>query len=48
MPLNGTDYEDAAELEVCTLENAIYMGMKNDVSFLFDSEKKWGRRSIYL
>lgn len=36
--LNGTDYEDAAELEVCTLENAIYMGMKNDVSFLFDSE----------
>lgn len=36
--LNGTDYEDAAELEVCMLENAIYMGMKNDVSFLFDSE----------
>lgn len=36
--LNGTEYEDAAELEVCTLENAIYMGMKNDVSFLFDSE----------
>lgn len=36
--LNGTDYRQAEELEICTLENAIYMGIKNDVSFLFDSE----------
>ncbi len=32
--LNGTDYQDENELEIYTLENAIYMGMKNDVSFL--------------
>ena len=36
--LNGTVYENTGELEICTLENAIYMGFKNDVSFLFDSE----------
>ena len=32
--INGTFYENAEELEVNTLENALYMGMKNDVSFL--------------
>ena len=36
--LNGTVYENTGDLEICTLENAIYMGFKNDVSFLFDSE----------
>ena len=36
--LNGTAYEDTSAMEICTLENAIYMGVKNDVSFLFDSE----------
>lgn len=36
--LNGTDYQDAGELEITTLENAIYMSFKNDVSFLFDSQ----------
>lgn len=36
--LNGTDYQDESELEIYTLENAIYMGMKNDVSFLLMSE----------
>ncbi len=36
--LNGTDYRDEEELEISTLENAIYMGMKNDVSFLLLSE----------
>lgn len=36
--LNGTAYEDTGAMEICTLENAIYMGVKNDVSFLFDSE----------
>lgn len=35
--LNGTDYQDPEELTVTTLENAIYFGMKNDVSFLPDS-----------
>lgn len=36
--LNGTDYRDPDELENYTLENAIYMAMKNDVSFLLGSE----------
>lgn len=36
--LNGTSYGDTDNMEICTLENAIYMGVKNDVSFLFDSE----------
>lgn len=36
--LNGTDYQNQEELEVYTLENAIYLGVKNDVSFLLDSE----------
>ena len=33
--INGTTYENPEALEIVTLENAIYMGMKNDVSFLF-------------
>lgn len=36
--LNGTDYTDVSGLEVTTLENAVYMNYKNDVSFVFDSE----------
>lgn len=34
--VNGTDYTDEESLEVNTLKNAIYMNIKNDVSFLFD------------
>lgn len=36
--LNGTDYRNPEELETYTLENAIYMAIKNDVSFLLGSE----------
>ncbi|MDO4332489.1 MAG: hypothetical protein Q4C58_07335 [Eubacteriales bacterium] len=36
--LNGTDYQNPEELETYTLENAIYMAVKNDVSFLLGSE----------
>ena len=36
--LNGTDYTDAAKLEITTLENAVFMSVKNDVSFVFLSE----------
>ena len=32
--LNGTAYTDIAKLQYNTLENAIYMNVKNDVSFL--------------
>lgn len=36
--LNGTAYTDESLLEFNTLENAIYMGMKNDLSFFIMSE----------
>ena len=32
--MNGTNYTNPDDLVVTTLENAIYMGLKNDVSFL--------------
>ena len=32
--LNGTAYTDATLMEYNTLENAIYMSMKNDLSFV--------------
>lgn len=35
--LNGTNYDNPDELEITTLENAIYLSMHNDVSFLLDS-----------
>ncbi len=34
--VNDTDYDDLEALEIVTLENAIYMSMKNDVSCLID------------
>ncbi len=33
---NGSNYTNADDLEVNTLRNAIYLGMKNDVSFIFE------------
>ena len=36
--LNKTDYTDVDGLEITTLENAVYMNYKNDVSFIFDYE----------
>ena len=35
--INGTTYEDPSALEIVTLENAIYMGMKNDLAFIIDT-----------
>ena len=35
--INGTGYENPEELEIVTLENAIYMGMKNDLAFIIDT-----------
>lgn len=35
--LNETNYDDPQKLEINTLENAIYMSMRNDISFLIDS-----------
>lgn len=36
--LNGTAYTDVDSLEITTLENAVYMNYKNDISFVFDFE----------
>ena len=36
--LNGSNYDSADDLEIVTLENATYMAMKNDNSFLFDQK----------
>ena len=35
--INGTAYTDEMKLEIVTLENAIYMGMKNDLAFIIDT-----------
>ena len=35
--LNSTDYIEADIEEITTLDDAIYIKMKNDVSFLIDS-----------
>ena len=40
--INNTDYDDPNDLQITTLENAIYIGMKNDVSFIID-----GRLALY-
>ena len=34
--VKGTSYASSEELTVVTLENAVYMNMKNDVAFLVD------------
>ena len=36
--LNGSHYDDPEELQINTLEDAVYMNMKNDISFVFQSE----------
>lgn len=40
--LNGTNHDNIEDLEIVTLENAIYMNMKNDVAFLLSD-----RLSLY-
>lgn len=35
--LNNTDYDDVNDVEINTIEDVIYIKMKNDVSFLIDS-----------
>ena len=36
--LNQTSYTNVGNLEITTLENAVYMNYKNDISFVFDYE----------
>ena len=36
--ISGAHYNDPEKLEIVTLENAIYMGMKNDLAFIIDTD----------
>lgn len=46
--LNGTNYTNESELDIVTLENAIYMNMKNDVAFLLaDNLNLYEHQSTY-
>ena len=35
--VNGTTYTDPEQLQIVTLKNAVYMGMKNDLAFIIDT-----------
>ena len=46
--VNGTSYTDPEDIEFTTIENAVYMGMKNDVSFiLFYVMNLYEQQSVY-
>ena len=46
--INGTSYDDPDLLQVNTLENAVYMSMQNDVSFIIDMRLNlYGHQSTY-
>ena len=47
--INGTDYTDSQDIEITTIENVIYMGMKNDVAFLVGAHdvNLWEEQSSY-
>ena len=46
--VNQSDYKNPEELEIVTLENAIYMGMKNDLAFILDLDLfLWEHQSTY-
>ena len=36
--LNGSSYTDPSDIEINTIEGIIYVTMKNDISFLIDSQ----------
>lgn len=38
--INHSNYQNSEQLEITTIEGAIYMGVKNDLSFLIDSVMK--------
>lgn len=46
--LNNTDYTNVDDLEITTIEDAVYIKMKNDVSFLINSYLSlWEHQSTY-
>ena len=46
--INGTHYTDPQKLEFTTIEDAIYMGIKNDISFMVGNVLNlWEHQSSY-
>lgn len=45
--VNNSHYTDSGALEIVTLENAIYMGMKNDLAFYSGHESLSIRASVH-
>ena len=46
--VNGSKYENAEEIEYNTIEYAVYLGMRNDVSFIIvDELHLWEHQSTY-
>ena len=47
--INRTPYKGAGALEIVTLKNAVYMGMKNDLEFIIDKNQYlYEHQSTYL
>ena len=47
-PCKGTSHTDPEDIQFTTIENAVYMGMKNDVSFiLFYVMNIYERQGVY-
>jgi hypothetical protein len=34
--INGTEYDDVSQFQLMTIDDCIYMGMKNDIGLLID------------
>ncbi|MBR1442407.1 MAG: hypothetical protein IJ583_02615, partial [Firmicutes bacterium] len=46
--VNGTDYTNAEDIRLTTIEDVVYMGMKNDVSFIIgDNMSFYEQQSSY-
>lgn len=45
--INGTHYQNAEDIVLNTIEDAVYMGMKNDVSFLFNQMNFYEQESRF-
>ena len=45
--INQTDYDNPDDLQLNTIEDVVYMGMKNDVSFLLASDLNMYKQSSH-
>ena len=48
--INGTSYENPDDLEITTIDDVLYLGLKNDISFLIKDSNfapRFRRRSAH-